>query len=175
MIILTLTRCANHSALGFKFKTGSCHDLPLITCVKSACLQMYLKSTSNINKNQKLCLTGLFKLFVARSSWRILNHRLNNIFHCHLLRILESFHDTSKIPTFTLLIKINEQLHLKMLSCNFYFLKNLTDIRHIILPSAKKFKNSFLEGVLQMKLFSLQVSLSCLTLFFFYYHSYSGL
>ena len=175
MIILTLTRCSNHSALGFKFKTGSRHDLPLITCVKSACLQMYLKSTSNINKNQKLCLTGLFKLFVARSSWRILKHRLNNIFHCHLLRIFESFQDTSKIPTFTLLIKTNAQLHLKMLSCNFYFLKNLTDIRHIILPSAKKFKNSFLEGVLQMKLFSLQVSLSCLTLFFFYYHSYSGL
>ena len=99
------------------------------------------------------CLTGLFTLFVACSSWRILKHRLNHFFHCHLLRIFESFHDTSKIPTFTLLIKTNAQLHLKMLSCNFYFLKNLTDIRHIILQPARKFKNSFMEGILPIKHF----------------------
>ena len=122
-----------------------------------------MKSTSNINKSQKSCLTGLFKLFVACSSWRILKHRLNHFFHCHLLRIFESFHDTSKIPTFTLLIKTNAQLHLKMLSCNFYFLKNLTDFRHIIFQPAGKFnpkflrenliQNSFKEGVLQIKHF----------------------
>ena len=100
---------------------------------------MYMKSTSNINKSQKSCLTGLFKLFVACSSWRILKHRLNHIFHCHLLRIFESFQHTSKIPTFTLLIRTNVQLHLKMLSYNLYFLKNLTDFRHIILQSAGNF------------------------------------
>ena len=105
-----------------------------------------MKSTSNKNKSQKSCLAGLFKLFVACSSWRILKHRLNHIFDCHLLRIFESFQNTSKIPTFTLLIKTNAhaQLHLKMLSCNFYFLKNLTDFRHIILQPAGKFNpNSF--------------------------------
>ena len=101
------------------------------------------------------CLTGLFKLFVACSSWRILKHRLKHFFHCHLLRIFESFHDTSKIPTFTLLIKTNAQLHLKMLSCNFYFVKNLTDFRPIILHLARKFKSSFMEGVLQIKISSL--------------------
>ena len=63
------------------------------------------------------------------------------------------FQGTSKIPTFTLLIKTNAQLHLKMLSCNFYFLKNLTDIRHIILQPARKFKNSFMEGILPIKHF----------------------
>ena len=109
------------------------------------------------------CLTGLFKLFVACSSWRILKYGLNPIFRCHQLRIFESFHDISKIPTFTLLIKTNAQLHLKMLSCNFYFLKNLTDFRHIIFQPAGKFnpkflrenliQNSFKEGVLQIKHF----------------------
>ena len=122
-----------------------------------------MKSTSNINKSQKSCLTGLFKLFVACSSWRILKRRLKHIFHYHLLRIFESFHDTSKTPTFTLLIKTNAQLHLKMFSCNFYFLKNLADFRHIILQLAGKFnpkflrenliKNYFKEGVLQIKHF----------------------
>ena len=96
------------------------------------------------------CLTDLFKLFVACSSWRILKHRPNHFFHCHLLRIFESFHDSSKIPTFsptfTLLIKTNAQLHLKMLRCNFYFLKNLTDLRNIILQSAVKFNTKFFEG-----------------------------
>ena len=91
------------------------------------------------------CLTGLFKLFVTCSSWRILKHHLNHFFHCHLLRIFESFHDTSKIPTFTLLIKTNAQLHLKILSYNFYFLENLTDFRHIILQSAGKFNPNFLR------------------------------
>ena len=122
-----------------------------------------MKSTSNINKGLKSCLTGLFKLFVACSSWRILKHRLNHIFHYHLLRMFESFQDTYKIPTFTLLIKNNAQLHLKMLSCNFYFLKNLTDFRHIIFQPAGKFnpkflrenliQNSFKEGVLQINHF----------------------
>ena len=112
-----------------------------------------MKSTSDINKNQKSCLIGLFKLFVTCSSWRILTHRLNHIFHCHLLRIFELFQDTSKIPTFTLLIKTNAQLHLKMLSCNFYFLKNLTDFRHIILQPARTYKNAFMEGILQIKHF----------------------
>ena len=120
-----------------------------------------------INKQYKqkpiTCLAGLFKLFVACSSRRILKHRLKHIFHCHLLRVFESFHDTSKIPTFALLIKTNAQLHLKMLSCNFYFLKNLTDLRHIILQPAGKFnpkflrenliENSFKEGVLEIKHF----------------------
>ena len=125
-------------------------------------------------------MAGLFKLFVVCSSWRILKHSLKHIFHCHLLRVFESFHDTSKTPTFTLLIKTNAQLHLKILSCNFYFLKNVTDFRHIILQPAGKFnpkflledliQNSFKEGVS-----SLQASLSCLTLFFCYSHSYSGL
>ena len=98
-------------------------------------------------------MTGLFKLFVACSSWRILKHRLNHIFYCHLLRIFESFQETSKIPTFKLIIKTKAQLHLKMLSCNFYFLKNLTDSRHIILQPSRKFKNSFMEGFLQIKHF----------------------
>ena len=114
---------------------------------------MYMKSTSNKNKSQKSCLAGFLKLFVACSSWRILKHRLSHIFDCHLLRIFESFQDTSKIPTFTLLIKTNAQLHLKMLSCNFYVLKNWTDFRHIILQPARKFKHSFMEGVLQIKHF----------------------
>ena len=112
-----------------------------------------MKSTSSINKNQKSCLTGLFKLFVACSSWRILKHRLNHIFYCHLLRIFESFQDTPKIPTFTLLIKTNAELHFKMLSCNFYFLKNLTDFRHVILQLVTKFKIYFMEGVFQIKHF----------------------
>ena len=51
------------------------------------------------------------------------------------------------------IIKTNAQLHLKVLSCNFYFLKNLTDIRHIILQPARKFKNSFMEGILPIKHF----------------------
>ena len=100
------------------------------------------------------CLTGLFKLFVTCSSWRILKHHLNHFFHCHLLRIFESFHDTSKIPTFTLLINTNThaQFHLKMLSCNFYFLKNLIDFRNII-PRENLIQNSFKERVLQIKTF----------------------
>ena len=61
--------------------------------------------------------------------------------------------DTSKIPTFALLMKTNAQLHLKMLSCNFHFFKNLTDFGYIILQPARKFKNSFMEGVLQIKNF----------------------
>ena len=138
-----------------------------------------MKSTSNINENQKSCLTGLFKLFVACSSWRILKHRLNHIFHCHLLRIFESFQGTSKIPTYTLLIKTNTQLHLKMLSCNFYFRKKLTDFRHIILQLARKFQSSFMEGVLRIKHF-FPSSISFLPDPFFYYyyyhyHLYSGL
>ena len=88
MIILTLTRCSKQV---LNSKHGSRHNLPLITCLKSACLQMYMKSTSNINKSQKSCLTGLFKLFVACSIWRILKHSLNHILHCHLLKIFESF------------------------------------------------------------------------------------
>ena len=50
-----------------------------------------------------------------------------------------------------------------MLSCNFYFLKNLTDFRHIIFQPAGKFnpkflrenliQNSFKEGVLQINHF----------------------
>ena len=131
------------------------------------------------------CLTGLFKLFVACSSWRILKHRLNHFFHCHLLRIFESFHDTSKIPTFTLLIKTNAQLHLKMLSCNFYFLKNLTDFRHIILQPAFNFnpnflrenliQNSFKEGVLQINhFFTSSISFLPNPIFLLLY-SYSGL
>ena len=50
-----------------------------------------------------------------------------------------------------------------MLSCNFYFLKNLTDFRHIILQPALNFnpnflrenliQNSFKEGVLQINHF----------------------
>ena len=132
------------------------------------------------------CLTGLFKLFVACSSWRILKHRLNHFFHCHLLRIFESFHDTSKIPTFTLLIKTNAQLHLKMLSCNFYFLKNLTDFRHIIFQPAGKFnpkflrenliQNSFKEGVLQIKhFFTSSISFLPKPIFLLLSFIYSGL
>ena len=115
-----------------------------------------------MNKNQKSCLTGLFKLFVARSSWSILKLRLNHILHCHLLRIFELFQDTSKTLTLTLLIKTNGQLHLKMLRCNFHFLKKLTDFRHIILQSARKLKNSFMERVLQIKHFFPSSSISFL-------------
>ena len=126
-------------------KQGSRQVLLLITCFKSASLGMCMKSTSNINKNQKWCFTGLFKLFVTCSGWRILKHCLNHIFHCHLLRIFESFQGTCKTPTFIFLIKTNAQLHLKMLSCNFDFLKNLTDFRPIILHLVKKSKSSFKE------------------------------
>ena len=172
MIILTFTRCSKQV---LNSKHGSRHNLPLITCLKSACLQMHMKSTSIINKNQKSCLTGLFKLFVACSIWRILKHSLNHILHCHLLKIFELFQGTSAIRTFTLLIKTNAQLHLKMVNCNFYFWKKVTDFRHIILQLGRKFKSSFMEGVLQIHISSLQASLSCLTLFFLYYDSYSGL
>ena len=145
-----------------------------------------MKSTSNINKSQKSCLTGLFKLFLACSSWMILKHRLNHIFDCHLLRTFESFQYTSKIPTFTLLIKINAQLHLKMLSCNFYFLKNLADFRHIILQPAGQFnpkflrenliQNSFKEGVLQINhFFTSSISFLPNPIFLLYYHSCLGL
>ena len=156
MIILTFTRCSNHSALNFKFTTGfhvTIYHLSLATVRGEWLLKMILEvclftNVHEINQQYKqkpiTCLTGLFKLFVACSSWRILKHRLNHFFHCHLLRIFESFHDTSKIPTFTLLIKTNAQLHLKMLSCNFYFLKNLTDFRHIIHQLARKFNLKFL-------------------------------
>ena len=123
---------------------------------------MYMKSTSNMNKNQKSCLTGLLKLFVACSSWSILKLRLNHILHCHLLRIFESFQDTSKLLIFTLLIKTSRQPHLKMLRCSFHFLKNLIDFRHIILQPARKLKNSFMKGVLQIKHFFPSSSISFL-------------
>ena len=133
-----------------------------------------MKSTSNINKSQKSCLTGLFKLFVACSSWRILKHRLNHFFHCHLLRIFESFHDTSKIPTFTLLIKTNAKLHLKLLSCNFYFLKNLIDFRNII-PRENLIQNSFKERVLQIKhFFTSSISFLPNPIFLLLSFTYSG-
>ena len=38
-----------------------------------------------------------------------------------------------------------------MLSCNFYFLKNLTDFRHIILQPAGKFNPKFLAGKFNSK------------------------
>ena len=40
-----------------------------------------------------------------------------------------------------------------MLSCILNFLKDLTDFRQIILQLARKFKSSFMEGVLQIKHF----------------------
>ena len=33
-----------------------------------------------------------------------------------------------------------------MLSCNFYYLKNLTDFRHILLQPARKFNSNFFSG-----------------------------
>ena len=54
---------------------------------------MYMKSTSNINKNQKSCLADLFKLLVAYSSWNILKLRLNDILGCNFTRIFELFQD----------------------------------------------------------------------------------
>ena len=116
----------------------------------------------------------------------ILKHRLNHIFDCHLLRIIESFQYTSKIPTFTLLIKTNARLHLKMLSCNFYFLKNLADFRHIILQPAGQFnpkflrenliQKSFKEGVLQTNhFFTSSISFLPNPIFLLYYHSCLGL
>ena len=154
MIILTFTR-SNHSALNFKLTAGfhvTIYDLSLATVREEWLLRMIVEVclftnvheiNQHINKSQKSCLTGLFKLSVAFSSWRILKHRLNHIFDCHLLRIFESFQYTSKISKFTLLIKTNAQFHLKILSCNFYFLKNLTDFRHIILQPAGKFNPKF--------------------------------
>ena len=122
----------------------TCHcSRRIIAMNNSACLQTCMKSTSNINKNQKSCLIDLLKLFVACLSWRILKHRLKHISDCHLLRTFESFQDTSETPTFTLLIKTNAQLHLKMLSYNFYFSKNLTDFRHMSRQPAKKFNPKF--------------------------------
>ena len=143
MIILTFTRCSNHSALGFKFKTGLTSQFTTYHLLE-VCLFTNVHEINQQYKQKPItCLTGLFKLFVACSSWRILKHRLNHFFHCHLLRIFESFHDTSKIPTFTLLIKTNGQLRIKILSCNFYFSENLTDFRHIILQPAGKFNPKF--------------------------------
>ena len=115
---------------------------------------MYMKSNSNINKTQKSCLTDLFKLFVACSSWRILKHRLSHISDCHLLRIFESFQDTCKIPTFTLLMKTNAQLHLKMLIATSTFWKfwQILDIQFFSLRE-NLIQNSFKEGVLQTKHF----------------------
>ena len=63
--------------------------------MKPACLQMYMKLTSNINKNQKPCLTDLFNSFIACLSWRILKHRPNRIFDCHLTRISEPFQNAN--------------------------------------------------------------------------------
>ena len=91
----------------------------------------------------------MFYKSLSCPSWRI----FNLIFHCHLLRIFKSFQDTSKVPTYTFLIKTNEQLHFKMINCNYYFMINLTYCRHIILHPLRKLKNSFMEGVLQIKHF----------------------
>ena len=107
MIILTFTRCSNHSALNFKFTTGfhvTIYHLSLATVRGEWLLKMILEvclftNVHEINQQYKqkpiTCLTGLFKLFVACSSWRILKHRLNHIFDCHLPRIFESFQDNS--------------------------------------------------------------------------------
>ena len=46
IIILTFIRCSNLSALDFKFKTRSHHDLPLITCHLSLATSFY---TSNVS------------------------------------------------------------------------------------------------------------------------------
>ena len=57
---------------------------------------MHMKSTSNssnINKNQKLFLTDLVKLFLACSSWGILQHHLNRILDCYLTGIFELCQD----------------------------------------------------------------------------------
>ena len=99
---------------------------------------MFMKSASNINKNQKLCLADL--LFVACSSCKILKHRLNYIFDCHLTGIIESFQDTY--------IKKNSfaHIHFKMLRCNFYFLKILIDFRHIFRQSARKLNPKLFWG-----------------------------
>ena len=106
MIILTFTR-SNHSALNFKLTAGfhvTIYDLSLATVREEWLLRMIVEVclftnvheiNQHINKSQKSCLTGLFKLSVAFSSWRILKHRLNHIFDCHLPRIFESFQDNS--------------------------------------------------------------------------------
>ena len=60
--------------------------------MKPACLQMYMKLTSNINKNQ---IQILFNSFIACLSWRILKHRPNRIFDCHLTRISEPFQNAN--------------------------------------------------------------------------------
>ena len=52
----------------------------------------------------------------------------------------------------TLLIKTNAQLHLKMLSCNFCFLKMLTDFRHKFFGLRENWiRNYFKVGLLQIK------------------------
>ena len=154
MIILLVVQTTLRSVLNSE--QGSMSRLTIYTCHcsrrmiainNSWSLLVYKCSWNqpeNISKNQKSCSTDLFKLFVSCSSWRILKQRLNHIFHYHLLRIFESFQGTSKIPTFTLSVKTNAQLHLKMLSCNFYFLKNLTHFRHIIHQLSRKFNLKFL-------------------------------
>ena len=125
---------------------------------------MYIKSTSNINKSQNhvwqvsLCYSLLVGV---EGFW-------NTVWTIFLIVIYSESLSCSKTLLkyqlwFTLLIKTNAQLYLKLLSCNFYFLKNLTDFRHIILQPARKFnpkflrenliQNSFKEGVLQIKHF----------------------
>ena len=76
-----------------------------------------MKSTRNINKDQKLCLTDLFKLFFACSIWRILKYCLNHILECYLTRIFESFQGVIQNTS----IYINNDQYT---CCNFYFLKS---------------------------------------------------
>ena len=107
MIILAFTRCSNHSALGFKFKTGFYLTIYyfslatvrgdwLLKMILDVCLFTNVHEINNQNKKkQRSCLIDLFNLFVACSSSRILKHRLNHIFNCHILRIFQSFQDTS--------------------------------------------------------------------------------
>ena len=70
---------------------------------------------------------------------------MNDIFYCNLHIIFESLQGTSKIPTLIYIIKTNALFHLKMLTCNFNFLKNLTDFRNIILQPVGKFNSKFLK------------------------------
>ena len=126
MITFTFIRCSNLSALGFKFKTGLNITIHQITCcysrrmiakndsfIHSAYLKMHMTLTSNINKNQKLCLTDLLKLFFACTSRRLLRHRWNQFLIVTSPESLNRLKTPSIISVLTL-IKNNMQLHLKI-------------------------------------------------------------
>ena len=110
----------------------------MLRIILQVCLFTNVHEINQQYKQKPKIIFDLFKLFVTCSSLRILKHRLNPFFIAISPESLNCFKTLSKIPTFTLSIKINGQFHLKMLSCKFYLLKILKDVWHMVLQSARK-------------------------------------